>query len=76
MDAIKHSLVDPGVNAKPVGNSLIVEGGAVLMTLPFTVPAAYALSRFPVRFKKNTRLSGTCLSMFLVLQTLTLSFSI
>ena len=72
------------------------------MNLPFSVPAAYALSRFRIRAKKyvmlwylgllmappvaflipyfilmtNIGLTGTYLSMVLVLQTLTIPFSI
>lgn len=102
MDAVRHTLVDPGTNAKQVRNSLIVAGGAVLLNLPFAVPAAYALSRFRLRAKKfvmlwylgllmappvaflipyfilmtNIGLAGTYLSMILVLQTLTIPFSV
>ena len=102
LDAIRHTLIDPGANAKQVTNSLYVAVGAVLLNLPFSVPAAYSLSRFRLRAKKyvmlwylgllmappvaflipyfilmtNIGLTGTYLSMILVLQTLTIPFSI
>ncbi|MEM7441765.1 MAG: carbohydrate ABC transporter permease [Pseudomonadota bacterium] len=101
-DAIWHTLVDPGANAKQARNSLIVALGAVLLNLPFSVPAAYSLSRFRLRSKKfimlwylgllmappiaflipyfvlmtQIGLSGTYLSMILVLQTLIIPFSV
>ena len=102
LDAFRHILIDPGTNAPQLVNSLIVASGAALLNLPFSVPAAYALSRFKVRGKKNimlwylgllmappiaflipyfiliTRvgLQGTYFSMVLVLQTLTIPFSV
>lgn len=102
LDAFRHILVDPGTNAPQLVSSLIVAIGAVLLNLPFSVPAAYALSRFKLRGKKNimlwylgllmappiaflipyfilmTRigLAGSYLSMILVLQTLTIPFSV
>ncbi|WP_272490460.1 carbohydrate ABC transporter permease [Rhizobium leguminosarum] len=102
LDAFRHILVDPGTNARQLVNSLIVAIGAVLLNLPFSVPAAYALSRFKLRGKKNimlwylgllmappvaflipyfiliTRigLQGSYFSMILVLQTLTIPFSV
>jgi multiple sugar transport system permease protein len=100
--AIKNTMIDPGENAPQVVNSLIVAISAVLLNLPFSVPAAYALSRFRIKQKKfimlwylsllmappvaflipyfilmtNIGLSGSYLSMVLVLQTLTIPFSI
>lgn len=100
--AFRHILVDPGTNAPQLANSLVVAIGAVLLNLPFSVPAAYALSRFKLKGKKNimlwylgllmappiaflipyfilmTRigLAGSYLSMILVLQTLTIPFSV
>lgn len=100
--AFRHILVDPGTNAPQILNSLIVAIGAVALNLPFAVPAAYALSRFRFRGKKNLMLwylgllmappvaflipyfvlmsriglSGTYLSMILVMQTLTIPFSV
>lgn len=102
LDALRHTLVDPGANAAQAVNSLIVAGGAVLLNLPFSVPAAYALSRFRIRGKKhlmlwylgllmappvaflipyfilmtNLGLAGSYLSMVLVMQTLTIPFSV
>ena len=101
-DAIRHTLVDPGANARQARNSLIVALGAVLLNLPFSVPAAYALSRYRMKSKKfimlwylgllmappiaflipyfvlmtQIGLSGTYLSMILVLQTLIIPFSV
>ncbi len=100
--AIKHTFVDPGANAQHLTNSLIVAFGAVLLNLPLSIPAGYALSRYRLRAKKYimlwylgllmappvaflipyfiliTRLglSGTYISMVLVLQTLTVPFSV
>ncbi len=100
--AFFHTVIDPGANGRQAINSLIVAVGAVLLNLPFSVPAAYALSRFRMRAKKYVMLwylgllmappiaflipyfilmtriglSGTYLSMILVLQTLTIPFSI
>lgn len=102
LNALHHTLVDPGNNAHQARNSLVVAVGAVLLNLPFSVPAAYALSRFKMRAKKYVMLwylgllmappvaflipyfilmtriglAGTYLSMVLVLQTLTIPFSI
>ena len=100
--AVKTTLIDPGENAHQVTNSLIVAVSAVLLNLPFSVPAAYSLSRFRIRKKKyimlwylgllmappvaflipyfmlmtNIGLAGSYLSMVLVLQTLTIPFSV
>ena len=102
LEGFRHILVDPGTNAPQLLNSIIVAGCTVLLNLPFSVPAAYALSRFPMRGKKNimlwylgllmappvaflipyfilmTRigLGGTYFAMVLVLQTLTIPFSV
>ncbi|WP_413737890.1 carbohydrate ABC transporter permease [Sodalis sp. RH21] len=56
LDAFRHILIAPGTNAPQIFNSLIVAVGAVLLNLPFSMPAAYALSRFPLRGKKNIML--------------------
>lgn len=100
--AFRHILLDPGTNAPQVLNSLIVAVATVLLNLPFALPAAYALSRFRFRGKKQLMLwylsllmappvaflipyfilmvrigmSGTYLSMVVVMQTLTVPFSI
>ncbi len=102
LDAFVHTVIDPGANGRQAINSLIVAVGAVLLNLPFSVPAAYALSRYRVKGKKyvmlwylgllmappvaflipyfilmtRVGLSGTYLSMILVLQTLTIPFSV
>ncbi len=49
--AFRYTFVDPGVNAPQLKSSLIVAFGAVLLNLPFSVTAAYALSRFRIRAK-------------------------
>jgi multiple sugar transport system permease protein len=54
--AIEATFVDPGTNRHQLFNSLIVAGGAVLFNLPFSFPAAYALSRFRMRGRKNIML--------------------
>ncbi len=45
------TFVDPGNNAPQLVNSLIVSSGATLLSLPFALAAAYALSRFAMRGK-------------------------
>ena len=45
------TFVDPGNNAPQLLNSLIVSSGATLLSLPFALAAAYALSRFAMRGK-------------------------
>jgi len=100
--AIEATFVDPGTNRHQLFNSLIVAGGAVLFNLPFSFPAAYALSRFRMRGRKNIMLwylgllmappvaflipyfvlmsrlglSGTYLAMVLIMQTITIPFSV
>lgn len=46
------TFVDPGNNAPQLVNSLIVSTGATLLSLPFALAAAYALSRFAMRGKE------------------------
>ena len=100
--AFHRTFVDPGTNAPQLLNSLIIAGGAVLLNLPFSVPAAYSLSRFRTRARKHIMLwylglllappvaflipyfilmttiglSGTYISMVLILQTITIPFSV
>jgi len=100
--AFQATFVDPGTNRHQLFNSLIVAGGAVLLNLPFSFPAAYALSRFRMRGRKNIMLwylgllmappvaflipyfvlmsriglSGTYLSMIVIMQTITIPFSV
>lgn len=51
-----ETFIDPGTNARQLLNSVIVAGGAVLLNLPFSVPAAYAISRFTFRGRRNLML--------------------
>jgi multiple sugar transport system permease protein len=100
--AFHATFVDPGTNRHQLVNSLIVAGGAVLLNLPFSFPAAYALSRFRMRGRKNIMLwylgllmappvaflipyfvlmsrvglSGTYLAMIVIMQTITIPFSV
>lgn len=101
-EALKTSFVDPGRNAAHLVNSIVVATGAVLLNLPFSFPAAYALSRLPIRGRKNILfwylgllmappvaflipyfvlvsrlgLSGTYIAMVVILQTVTIPFSV
>lgn len=45
------TFVDPGNNAPQLLSSVIVSTGATLLSLPFALAAAYALSRFAMRGK-------------------------
>jgi multiple sugar transport system permease protein len=56
LDGFRHILADPGENGPQAVNSLIVAIAAVALNLPFSVPAAYALSRFKLRHKKQIML--------------------
>lgn len=102
LKAFLYTFVDPGVNGPQLRNSLIVAAGATLLNLPFSISAAYALSRFRLRAKRflmlwyigllmappvvflipyfifmtRLKIRGTYLSMILILQTLTIPFSI
>jgi multiple sugar transport system permease protein len=46
------TFVNPGHNARQLINSLIVSTAATLLSLPFSLAAAYALSRFTMRGKR------------------------
>lgn len=46
------TFVDPGNNAIQLVNSVVVSTGATLLSLPFALSAAYALSRFAMRGKE------------------------
>lgn len=100
--SLHYTFGDPGNNLPQLINSLIVAIGAVLLNLPFSLPAAYALSRFRIRGRKNIMLwylgllmappvaflipysilassvglKGSYFSMILIMQTLTIPFSI
>jgi multiple sugar transport system permease protein len=51
LNAFKYTFVDPGTNAPQLVSSLIVGIGGTLLNLPFSLAAAYALSRFRMRAK-------------------------
>jgi multiple sugar transport system permease protein len=100
--SLTYAFVDPGNNLPQLLNSFIVAVGAVMLNLPFSLPAAYALSRYRIKGRKNIMLwylgllmappvaflipysilasavglKGSYLSMILILQTLTIPFSI
>ena len=46
------TFIDPGNNAPQLLSSVIVSTGATLLSLPFALSAAYALSRFSMRGKE------------------------
>jgi multiple sugar transport system permease protein len=46
------TFVNPGNNARQLVNSLIIATGATLLSLPFSLAAAYSLARFRMRFKR------------------------
>jgi multiple sugar transport system permease protein len=100
--SLVYAFADPGYNLPQLGNSIIVAFGAVLLNLPFSLPAAYALSRYRIKGRKNIMLwylgllmappvaflipysilasavglKGSYLSMILILQTVTIPFSV
>ncbi|MCC7446734.1 MAG: carbohydrate ABC transporter permease [Anaerolineae bacterium] len=51
-ESFKVTFVSPGNNAPQLINSLIVSTGATLLSLPFSLAAAYSLSRFRMRGKR------------------------
>lgn len=52
LQSFEVTFVNPGNNAPQLVNSLIVSSGATLLSLPFALSAAYALSRFAMRGKE------------------------
>jgi multiple sugar transport system permease protein len=102
LQSFETTFIDPGNNAPQLMNSLIVSTGTTLLSLPFSLAAAYGLSRFRIRAKKfimswyisllmappivfiipyfilMTRIgwSGTYQAMIVLLQTITIPFSI
>ena len=52
LQSFEVTFVDPGNNAPQLINSVIVSSGATLLSLPFAMAAAYALSRFALRGKE------------------------
>ncbi|WEK51676.1 MAG: carbohydrate ABC transporter permease [Candidatus Kaistia colombiensis] len=55
-ESIRYTFFNPGNNAPQLMNSLIVAVGAVALNLPFSFPAAYALSRYKIRGRKHIML--------------------
>jgi multiple sugar transport system permease protein len=100
--AIAATFVDPGNNLHQLLNSLIVALAAIALNMPISFPAAYAISRYPMRGRKNIMLyylgllmappiaflipyfvlmarlglNGTYLAMVLIMQTITVPFSV
>ncbi|MFN8495084.1 MAG: carbohydrate ABC transporter permease [Caldilineaceae bacterium] len=52
LESFQATFVNPGNNARQLLNSLIVSTGATLLSLPFSLAAAYSLSRFRLRAKR------------------------
>ncbi len=52
LESFRVTFVTPGNNAPQLVNSLIVSTGATLLSLPFSLAAAYSLSRFRMRAKR------------------------
>ncbi|NDJ60272.1 MAG: carbohydrate ABC transporter permease [Chloroflexi bacterium] len=52
LQSFATTFVDPGNNAPQLVNSLIVSTGTTLLSLPFSLAAAYGLSRFRLRGKQ------------------------
>ena len=52
LQSFEVTFVNPGNNAPQLVNSLIVSSGATLLSMPFALSAAYALSRFAMRGKE------------------------
>jgi multiple sugar transport system permease protein len=55
-ESIRYTFFNPGNNAPQLFNSLVVAVGAVALNLPFSFPAAYALSRYKIRGRKHIML--------------------
>jgi multiple sugar transport system permease protein len=51
LESFRATFVDPGNNAPQLRNSLIISFGATLLGLPFSLAAAYSLSRYRLRGK-------------------------
>ena len=54
--SLTYAFANPGYNLPQLGNSMIVAVGAVVLNLPFSLPAAYALSRYRIKGRKNIML--------------------
>jgi len=55
-ESVRYTFFSPGNNAPQLFNSLVVAVGAVALNLPFSFPAAYALSRYKIRGRKHIML--------------------
>jgi len=102
LESLKYVFVAPGDSLPQLVNSILISFGTILINLPLSFFAAYALSRYAIRGKSaimgwylgllmgpavvflipyfilmnNIGLSGTRLSIILVLQLVTIPFSI
>jgi multiple sugar transport system permease protein len=102
LESFNVTFVDPGNNARQLLNSLIVSTGATLLSLPFSLAAAYSLSRYRMKGKRFVMMwyisllmappivfvipyfilmtwigwSGTYQAMIVILQTITIPFSV
>jgi len=52
LQSFNTTFVSPGNNAPQLVNSIIVSTGATLLSLPFSLSAAYSLSRYKMRGKR------------------------
>ncbi len=52
LEAFRYTFVSPGRNLPQLVSSMIVSTGATLLSLPFSIAAAYALSRYNLRAKR------------------------
>lgn len=102
LESLKYVFVSPGDSLPQLFNSILISFGTILINLPLSFFAAYALSRYAIKGKSaimgwylgllmgpavvflipyfilmnNIGLSGTRLSIILVLQLVTIPFSI
>lgn len=102
LESLKYVFVSPGDSLPQLFNSIFISFGTILINLPLSFFAAYALSRYAIKGKSailgwylgllmgpvvvflipyfilmsNIGLSGTRLSIILVLQLVTIPFSI
>ncbi len=96
------TFINPGNNAAQLRNSLIVSTGTIMLSLPFSLAAAYSLSRYRIRAKRFVMMwyigllmappivfiipyfilmtwigwAGSYQAMIVLLQTITIPFSI
>ncbi len=96
------TFINPGNNAAQLRNSLIVSTGTIMLSLPFSLAAAYSLSRYRIRNKRFVMMwyisllmappivfiipyfilmtwigwAGTYQAMIVLLQTITIPFSV